>query len=187
MSDDGPSATGPVVRSLWRYIKFALLSAVIFFLVLTAISLLFPRDTRVVRVINVAASRQRVAAAVSDFHTWGEWNDFLQAPLTNIKYSSPSGGAGAWLRADQMAISMLAADSNGVTLNWDLTGGKQFRGGMQFLPSFNADSLTIQWWFDFHFHWYPWEKLGILVYDRKLGPVMEESLKGLKQYVEKPL
>jgi hypothetical protein len=162
---------------------------VTFFLVLTALSLLFPADTRVVRVINVAASRKRVVAAVSDFHTWGEWNDFLRAPLTNIKYSSPSGGTGAWLRADQMAISILAVDSNGVKFNWALTGGKhkQFSGGMQFLPSFSADSLTVQWWFDFHFRWYPWEKLSILVYDRKLGPVMEESLKGLKQFVEKPL
>src|SRR3984957_7458791 len=172
---------------MMNFVKFALLSAVTIFLVLTVLSLLFPADTRVVRVINVAASRQRVAAAVSDFHTWGEWNDFLHAPLTNVKYSSPSGGAGAWLRADQLAISVLAADSNSVLLNWDLTGGKQFRGGMQFLPSFNADSLTVQWWFDIHFRWYPWGKLSILVYDRKLGPVMEESLKGLKRFVEKPL
>ncbi len=169
-----------------RFIKFALLSAVTIFLVLAGLSLLIPSDTRVVRVINVAASRQRVAAAVGDFHTWGDWNDFLVAPLTNIKYSS-SVGTGAWLRADQMAISVLAADSNCVTLKWDLSGGKQFRGGMQFLPSFNEDSLTVQWWFDFHFRWYPWEKLGVFVYDRKLGPVMEESLKGLKRFVEKPL
>jgi hypothetical protein len=170
-----------------HFIKFAVLSAVTFFLVLTALSLLFPADTRVVRVINVAASRQRVSAAVSDFHTWGEWNDFLKAPLTNIRYSSPSGGTGAWLRAGQMAISMLAADSDGVQLKWDLAGGKQFRGGLQVLPSLIGDSLTVQWWFDFHFRWYPWEKLSILVYDRKLGPVMEESLKGLKRFVEKPL
>lgn len=169
-----------------RYVKFALLSVVAFFIVLTALSLLFPSDTRVVRVINVAASRQRVAAAVSDFHTWGEWNDFLHAPLTNIKYSSPSRGAGAWLRADQLAIGMLSADSNGILVNWHPASGKQFRGGMQFLSVY-ADSVTIQWWFDFHFRWYPWEKLRILVYDRKLGPVMEESLKGLKQFVEKPL
>jgi hypothetical protein len=188
MSNDGPSASGPVVLFiLWRFVKFALLSVVTFFLLLTVLSLLFPEDTRVVRVINVAASRQRVIAAVSDFHTWGEWNHFLQAPLTNIKYSSPSAGTGAWLRTDQMAISVLAADSNGVKFNWDLTGGKQFRGGMQFLPSFSADSLTVQWWFDLHFRWYPWEKFGVFVYDRKLGPVMEESLKGLKQFVEKPL
>ena len=169
-----------------RLIKFALLSAITLFLVLTALSLLFPANMRIVRVINVAASRQRVAAAVGDFQTWGEWNGFLQAPLTHIKFSSPPRGTGALLRADQMAISMVAADSNGVLLNWDLTGGKQFRGGMQFL-SLNADSLTVQWWFDLHFRWYPWEKLGVFVYDRKLGPVMEESLKGLKQFVEKPL
>jgi len=170
---------------LMRIIKFGLISAVTLFLVWTALSLIFPADVRIGRTINVAASKQRVAAAVSDFHTWGEWNEFLRPPLTNVKYS-PSGGTGAWLRADQMAIAVLSADSNSVELNWDLTGGKKFSGGMRFQP-LSADSLTIQWWFDFHFHWYPWERMGSFVYDRKLGPIMEESLKGLKQFVEKPL
>jgi hypothetical protein len=173
------------LKRIIHFVKFALLSAVTLFLVWTALSLIFPADVRIGRTINVAASRQRVAAAVSDFHTWGEWNYFLKPPLTNIKYS-PSGGTGAWLRADQMAITVLSADTNSVELNWDLTGGKQFSGGMRFQP-LNGDSLTIQWWFDFHFHWYPWERMGSFVYDRKLGPVMEESLKGLKQFVEKPL
>jgi len=48
----------------------------------------------------------------------------------------------------------------------------------------NPDSLTVQWWFELNLRWYPWEKLGVFVYDRKLGPVMEESLDSLKRYVE---
>jgi hypothetical protein len=167
-----------------RLIKFAVLAVVTLFLVLTALSLLFPSDLRVARVINVAASPQQVYAAVSDFRTWRGWNDFVsKTPLTNTSYSSPSGGRGAFLRSDQLRIDEKDADSNGILLNWDLTGGKQFIGGFQFL-SLNPDSLTVQWWFDFHFRWYPWEKLGIFVYDRKLGPLMEESLKGLKRFVE---
>jgi DNA gyrase inhibitor GyrI len=167
-----------------RIIKFAGLSLLTLFIVLTLLSLLFPANVRVSRIINVAASRQKVYDAVSDFHAWGQWNDFVRAsPLTNIQYSSPSYGPGATLRSDQLLITMKDVDSNGVLLNWNLTGGKQFVGGFQLL-SLNADSLTVQWWFDFHFRWYPWEKLGVFVYDRKLGPVMEESLKGLKLFVE---
>ena len=167
-----------------RSIKYAGLSLLTLFVVLTLLSLLFPANVRVSRVINVAASRQKVFDAVSDFHAWGHWNDFVRAsPLTNIQYSSPSYGPGASLRSDQLLITMKEVDSSGVLLNWNLTGGKQFAGGFDLLAS-NPDSLTVQWWFDFHFRWYPWEKLGVFVYDRKLGPVMEESLKGLKLFVE---
>ncbi len=168
-----------------RLIKFAVLGLVVLFLVLTALSLLLPSDIRVSRVVNVAASRrQEVFAAVSDLGAWKKWNDFVfRSSLTNIRYSSPSGGAGAFLQSDQLRIEERQADTAHVLLNWDMVNGKQFAGGFQFL-SLNPDSLTVQWWFEFHFRWYPWEKLGIFVYDRKLGPVMEESLGGLQRFVE---
>lgn len=170
-----------------RVIKFAFLGLAVLFVVLTALSLLFPSTIRIGRVVNVPASRrQEVYSAVSDLGTWKKWNDFVyQSSLTNIRYSSPSEGVGAFLVSDQLRIEEKQADTAGVLLNWNMVNGKQFVGGFQFL-SLNPDSLTVQWWFEFHFHWYPWEKLGIFVYDRKLGPVMEESLSALQRFVEIP-
>jgi hypothetical protein len=168
-----------------RLIKFAFLGLVVLFLVLTALSLLFPSTIRIGRSVNVAVSRrQEVYAAVSDFGTWKKWNDFVyQSSMTNIRLSFPSGGAGAYLRSDQLRIEETQADTAGVLMNWDMVNGKQFAGGFQFLSE-NPDSVTVRWWFEFHFRWYPWEKLGIFVYDRKLGPVMEESLGALQRFVE---
>lgn len=169
------------IRSL---IKFGVLSIVTLFVVLTALSLLFPANLQVARVINVAAPRERVLAAVSDLRAWNEWNEFLRSTaLTNKEYSTPSAGKGARLSADQLVITETAADSNGVLLHWNLKGGKQVDGAIQVL-AINADSLTVQWSFNLHFQWYPWDKLGVFVYDRKLGPIMEESLTGLKRFVE---
>jgi hypothetical protein len=170
-----------------RLIKFAFLGLVVLFLVLTALSLLFPSTIRIGRSVNIAASRrQEVYAAVSDFATWKKWNDFVyQSSLTNIRYSSPSAGAGASLRSDQLRIDETQADTAGVLMNWNIVNGKQFVGGFQFLSEF-SDSITVRWWFEFHFRWYPWEKLGIFVYDRKFGPVMEESLGALQRFVENP-
>jgi Polyketide cyclase / dehydrase and lipid transport len=170
-----------------RLVKFAFLGLIVLFVVLTALSLLFPSTIRIGRSVNVAASRrQELYAAVSDFGTWKKWNDFVyQSSLTNIRYSNPSGGAGAYLDADQLRIEETNADTAAVLLNWDMTGGKHFVGGFQFFSEFR-DSVTVRWWFEFHFRWYPWEKLGIFVYDRKLGPVMEESLGALQRFVENP-
>ncbi|HXO75299.1 MAG TPA: SRPBCC family protein [Puia sp.] len=170
-----------------KLIKFAFLGLVVFFLVLTALSLLFPSQLRVARVVNIAAPKEKVFAAVSDLRSWKDWNQFLRPnTLSNIRYSSPSAGKGATLEADELTIRETAADTaEGIQLHWNLRGGKEVDGGIQFGSSPNTDSLAVVWYFDLHFRWYPWEKLGIFVYDRKLGPIMEESLTGLKQFVEK--
>jgi len=170
-----------------RLIKFAFLGLVVLFVVSTALSLLLPSDIRISRNVNVPVSRsQEVYAAVGDLGAWKKWNDFVfQSSLTNVRYSSPSSGVGAFLQSDQLRVVEKQVDTAGVLLNWDMINGKQFAGGFQFL-SLNPDSLTVQWWFEFHFRWYPWEKLGIFVYDRKLGPVMEESLGALQRFVENP-
>lgn len=168
-----------------KIVKFALLSLVVLFLVLTGLSLLFPAHLRVARVVNLAAPKEKVFGAVSDFRAWKDWNQFLRPnTLSNVRYSSPSAGKGAMLEADELTIREMAADSEGIRLHWNLRGGKEVDGGFRF-GSLNTDSLTVMWYFDLNFRWYPWEKLGIFVYDRKLGPIMEESLTGLKQFVEK--
>lgn len=171
---------------IMKLVKFALISLVVLFIVLTGLSLLFPSHLRVSRVINVVASREKVFGAVSDFRAWKNWNQFLSPnTLTNVQFSSPSSGKGAVLGSQELTIRETSADSDGVLLHWNLKGGKEVEGGFRF-GSPNADSLTVMWYFDLHFRWYPWEKLGVFVYDRKLGPIMEESLTGLKQFVEKP-
>ena len=169
-----------------RYIKFFLFAAVTLFLALTGLSLLFPSDLRITRVINVpAASKERTLQTIADLQTWESWNRFVRnSQLTNKKYSPAPAGAGAWFSSDQLKISETGIDTNGIALQWDLKGGKTYMGGIDLL-SVNRDSLTVQWWFDLHFRWYPWEKLGAFVYDRKLGPAMEESLDSLRLFLEK--
>lgn len=171
---------------IFRWIRFGLFVLISMFAVFTLLSLLFPSDIRVSRVVNVASSREDLYSAVSDLKSWKEWNGMVDPQiLSHIRYSSPSTGAGAYLQSDQLRIDEKQADTAGVLLSWNLTNGKQFVGGFQFL-AVNPDSITVQWWFDLHFRWYPWEKLGVFVYDRKLGPVMEESLVKLARYVENP-
>jgi hypothetical protein len=167
-----------------RFIRFLLLSLFVLFVVSTLLGMLFPSSLRVMRVVNVAASKEKTLMAVGDLRAWTQWNTLIRSSqLTHKSWSDPSDGKGAWMSSDQCTIRETSADTAGFGLNWDLKGGKQYAGGIAVFQTF-SDSVTVQWWFDLHFRWYPWEKLGIFVYDRKLGPAMEESLTGLKQYVE---
>jgi hypothetical protein len=167
-----------------RIIKFILISIIFLFIVLTGLSLLFPANMRVSRSVSVAIPREKVYAVLSDLRTWDQWNGFIRGtPLTGKSFSSPSAGKGAMLRSDQLVITEGGSDSNDLRFDWDQRKGRRFEGGFSLAPT-PRDSLSIQYWFDFHFRWYPWEKLGFFVYDRQWGPVMEETLDSLKLYLE---
>ncbi len=168
-----------------RVIKFFIISVIVLFVVLIALSLLFPSRLRVSRAINLAAPKEKVVAAVGDLRQWEVWNAFIRAtPLTSKVYSTPASGKGAFLHSDQLNLTLLNTHADSIAVDWRLSNGKHFEGGYNVLQT-ASDSITVQAWFDFHFRWYPWEKLGILVYDKKFGPLMEESLAGLKLYLEK--
>jgi hypothetical protein len=167
-----------------RFVKLFLISIIVLFVVLTALSLLFPSHMRISRGINVAVSRERVYAVVSDLGTWERWNSFIRnTPLTGKSVSSPSAGKGAMLRSDQIVITEGISTPDAVGFDWNQLRGRRFEGGFN-MVQFRPDSLTVQYWFDFHFRWYPWEKLGVFVYDRQWGPLMQESLDSLKLYLE---
>jgi uncharacterized protein YndB with AHSA1/START domain len=167
-----------------RLIRFFLLSLIVLFLVLTGLSLLFPSHLRISRAVNIAAPRDRIYAALGDLRAWEQWNQFIHGtPLTGKAFSTPSSGKGAVLRSDQLVITEMEATPNYIVFDWNQTKGRRFEGGFNLL-AFRPDTLAVQMWLDFHFRWYPWEKLGVFVYDRQWGPMMEESLDSLKRYLE---
>lgn len=74
-------------------------------------------------------------------------------------------------RAEQVLKDMKSFDSN-------------FVYQYQVIP---FDSVTaVQLYYDFYIKWYqPFKKLGSIIYDKQLGPVMEKYLLQVKQKSEK--
>ena len=167
-----------------RYIKLFFLSVIVLFLVLAGIAALFPRHLRMSRAINMGVSREQAFRQISDLGTWDSWNLFItNAPLTHRRVSVVSQGKGPVLSSDQLTIAVENANPDSVTTIWKQANAKEFSGGFNLLQ-LQPDSITLQWYFDFNFRWYPWEKLSSLLYERNLGPVMEESLARLKEKLE---
>lgn len=167
-----------------RFVKLFFISIVVLFLVMLAISLAIPSHIRISRAINIGGAKQKVFNAVNDLKTWDSWNHFTsQSSLTNKIFSNPSSGYGALMKADQISILITDSKPDSIKTNWDQLNAKRFDGGFNFYQ-LRPDSATVQFYFDFHFRWYPWEKFTSLLYEKELGPVMEESLTGLKQIVE---
>jgi hypothetical protein len=66
---------------------------------------------------------------------------------------------------------------------WHQQNGRVLASG--FTWHGNDDQWVVQWYFDFHLRWYPWEKFSSIVFDKQLGPPMEKSLDNLKKLLEK--
>src|SRR5205085_529666 len=47
-----------------------------------------------------------------------------------------------------------------------------------------SNPVVIQWSLYFHLRWYPWEKFSSLLFEKRYGPVMEQGLNNLKNYLE---
>ena len=167
-----------------RFLKLALISILVFFFVLTFLFALFPSDIRISRVIAIQSSKEKIMATIGNLQTWKEWNDLVyDDELKNIRISNPAEGRGASLQSDQLTITILHLSPDSLVTSWSSNNGKKFNG--QFNLDQSGPAVTLQWYFDFHFHWYPWEKLGAMFYDKRFGSMMEKSLVDLKNYLEK--
>lgn len=48
-----------------------------------------------------------------------------------------------------------------------------------------TDSITLQWYMDFHLKWYPWTKFGSLFFENTYGVMMERGLLNIKELSDK--
>jgi hypothetical protein len=46
---------------------------------------------------------------------------------------------------------------------------------------FGEGPTTVQWYMNFQFDWYPWERFSSLLLENKFGLLMEQGLQKLQQ------
>ncbi len=161
-----------------RFIKLALISAVILFGIIWLISLLLPSHVRISRAVDINAPVEKIRPMLADIQQWEKWNDYIKVYHNKIAETD-------MLKADEIAIFITAKTDTLVTADWQQPSGNKFGSGFAIISNGNQKGhTTVQWYFDFHVKWYPWEKFQSIVYDQQLGPIMEKSLAELKKDAE---
>ena len=156
-----------------RVIKLSLISIVILFIVITLISALIPSQVRISRVIDLDASRERVYPFLAQISAWEGWNEYARS-FTHPRFQVDT------LNADDIRIIITGKCDSLITANWQQPLGRSFESGY-YLLSTDSNHTTLQWYFNFHLRWYPWEKFQGIIYDQQLGPPMERSLQNLQK------
>ena len=168
-----------------RIFKLILISIIMLCIAVLFVFSLFPSHIRISRIIGIHASKEKIYDALNNFDDWQKWNEFISQNNAPKKISTPSGGKGAFIESGGMRIVIEESTGDSIKTSWLQKDKQQFDGGFNIVSMADND-FTVEWYFNFYFKWYPWEKLGSMFYDKQLGPIMEKSLSNLKKYSENP-
>lgn len=156
-----------------RLIKLALISFIFLFGMITVFSLFIPSQIRISRAIDIHAHADSILPLVADKNNWPDWHPAYQQANDTAQAQ--------WVKAT--AWKKLVHSDSLVVIELHPSGKKPIINGWR-LYSFN-NSYTLQWYMDFRFSWYPWQKFSSLFYEGTYGKMMEKGLNNLKSQVEK--
>lgn len=156
---------------------------IILFGVVIFLFALFPADMSVSRLIRINAPKDSVWKEVADLRSWTKWNELIQ-----LRSRAESGNINAGqgdsdrINSIDLKVYLLRKTADSVITKWEGGSAKSFLGNYIFTEEHGG--VVVQWDLKFHLHWYPWEKLASMYYDKELGPLMEHSLVNLRNLME---
>ena len=166
-----------------RFIKLAVISIIILFLITTGIGLLLPSTVRVTRNISIRATQDTLFHYLSDVKYWKLWMAGAK-DSTLIFISKQTAGAGTKAMIGGQRVDVTKAAKGEVETVWESSNGR-FQTGIFELRSDSATASTnINWYFEQQLNWYPWERISAISNDKIIGPGMEQSLDNLKAIFE---
>ena len=166
-----------------RVLKLVIISIVSLLLIITIISLFIPSRVSMSRAVQIHSTRERVMEQLTNPAKWKNWYPDLDS--AKLIYSDNGNVKGLLLNEEKrqsIVISQIKTDE--VTAEYRLPN-KKIQTGWQVNPSVDTSSVTVQWYMDFHLHWYPWEKFSSFVFERVYNPQLEKGLNNLKTLLEK--
>lgn len=165
-----------------KLILFTVLSIVVLFAVVTAVSLLFPSTVVVSRAIDINGTEDSVLSYTANLQKWKFWVEGMKD--SSVIIYSP-------LRAqlNKTGVTIDSIQNKAAFATWVGSNGRVMQSMLQIIPSANKENrqVTLHWQFVQHLHWYPWEKFASMMNDKILGVMMEKNLSHLKDCIEKQI
>ncbi|MBD0288488.1 MAG: hypothetical protein ICV79_24140, partial [Flavisolibacter sp.] len=141
-----------------------------FFLLLTCTSLLIPSHIRISKAIDIMGNKDSILLLIENRESWPEWHPAFQQKDASIQ--------------KDVTIQPIVQNDSVVQMQVKKGNNPPIINGWQIYSFPATDSLTLQWYMDFHLSWYPWQKFSSLLYEKTYGVMMERGLQNIKTKVE---
>jgi len=143
-----------------KRVFFLVIGSFVFFaLLIVLVSFAFPSHARISRAIDLQVSSKQARVTLGEPTILSEVFDGSFLPTSQTITDSTFHAVGNKAAAIQMETG------------WQLIDGR-------------SETSTLQWYIDFYFDWYPWEKFASLLVEARYGSVLEKKLLELKTRIE---
>lgn len=119
-------------------------------------------------------------AVLSDPEKWKQWYPGADTASLLIIEGKPKGIS----TGDRQGIMITQVTDSTILLANAGPASKKGKSGWNLYESGLPNTVTLQWYMDFHLRWYPWEKFSSLLLEKRYGPMMELGLDKLKKVIE---
>lgn len=165
-----------------RIVRFIIISAAVIFIIITIISLFIPSNVRISRGIQINSSKDSVMNQVSQVSNWRNWYPGAGSLKSYYEDNVIKGLILDEPNKRYLVIREIKDDE--VTAEY-LLPNKKIQTGWLVAANANANSVTMQWYMDFHLRWYPWEKFSSFLFEKVYHPQLQQGLDNLKKFLEK--
>ena len=143
-----------------------------------------PSVVMVGRSTSIKAPLDSIRFYTNDPAHWRTWIN--GADTSYYKQLTPSTTQkGSKLMLGTYTVTVLENDADTIFTLWHGQSSKEQINKLDLYYDNTKDSTIVNWAFQQHLSWYPWERLGAMLYDKVYGPSMEASLLNLKNVCEK--
>ncbi len=160
-----------------RLIKLVLISLIVLFALSTALSALLPSIVLVSRAVDIQAPPDSILARVKDIRQWPGWMDGMEGAGIQI-HSATSATLGG------TEVHITAVSDSAVVSDWNSKKANTQVATIRLITQPGQPVTVVQWQFVEKLKWYPWAKLGSMMNDKIMGPMMEKNLDNLKKGLE---
>ncbi|HCL05051.1 MAG TPA: hypothetical protein DHW64_03380 [Chitinophagaceae bacterium] len=160
-----------------KLLKLAAISLVCLFALATAIGALLPSKVLVSRAVNIQAPAAKIQTQLSDIRQWKNWVEGMNDGSVHINSSSEAVIGKSKVKIIQVSDTMIISE-------WISPQHKKQVSTIQLIHQPQQNLTIVQWQFEQSVGWLPWEKLGTMMNDKILGPMMEKNLEKLRQFIE---
>lgn len=144
-----------------------------------------PSEVRISRATNVLATTEEIWKEVDDMRGWNEWNPFFSdVAKDSILYPDSANGKATAMEVSGTIVKWKAVKPDERIATMQKGKQEPLINGWKVITHSGTDSTTLQWYMDFHLHWYPWEKFASLMFERSYGIRIEQGLNNLKKTVQ---
>lgn len=165
-----------------RFLRLIIISLIFFSLIITGISLFIPSHIIISRAVHINNSREAVMEELSDPARWKEWYPGAQSADLYYEHGRLRGLILDDVRGRYIVVNEIK--ENEVVAAYVLPN-RNVRTGWQLAATVGHNSVTVEWYMEFHLRWYPWEKFSSFMFERVYGPQMQQGLDNLKSLLEK--